>query len=120
MNGRIRYRRTFPAVMSETDNNYFYVQKSVKLERFNCVVCGAGCQGALADHIFLHFLVSLPFQIYYGGACLVETNYLDVEREYLAGNVESPLGESFLERERVSSSKCAHRSRSRKRAHITE
>lgn len=53
---------------------------------------------------FFCFVLTRHFQIYYGGACFVETNYLDVEREYLAGNVDNPLGESFLEREQVSSS----------------
>lgn len=52
-----------------------------------------------------HWLANVPFQFYYGVIFMMEADYIYLEREYIAGKANVPKGESFLEREQVTSGK---------------
>lgn len=41
-------------------------------------------------------------KLYYGGIFVMEGDYLYMERDFIAGNIDVPKVESFLERGKVS------------------
>lgn len=45
-----------------------------------------------------------PFQIYYLASSVIVATFLHEQRDFLTGDLERPTGESFLEREAISSS----------------
>lgn len=50
-------------------------------------------------------IFSLPFQLYFALTTVITTNFLDQERQYLAGNRSAPESASFLEPETISPGK---------------
>lgn len=64
------------------------------------------CHSAYVRNNFNNRMYSFTFQIYFLASAVIAATFLHEQREFLAGDIQKPTGESFLEREAISSSKC--------------
>lgn len=76
----------------------FYSGSSHIRPLFSCCVVG--------NNNLVPYLNNRHFQIYFLASAVIAATFLHDQRDFLAGDLQRPTGESFLEREAISSSKC--------------